>query len=98
MATTNGVIVNELKAPPTIAHHEGTPQGQAPVPLTTESIAAQRAKAGKLIAGTAAYSDSDMFKSPVCAFFIHLSFSTAERDIKSRNEIMCRGEGKTVKR
>ncbi|KAI0452738.1 putative L-kynurenine/alpha-aminoadipate aminotransferase [Xylaria acuta] len=65
MATTNGVTVNELKAPPAIAHHENTaPGGQAPVPLTIEAIAAQRAKAGKLIAGTAAYSDSDMFKSP----------------------------------
>ncbi|KAI8954861.1 aromatic amino acid aminotransferase-like protein [Xylaria longipes] len=65
MATTNGGTVNELKAPPTIAHHEGTARnGQAPVPLTIEGIAAQRAEAGKLIAGTAAYSDSDMFKSP----------------------------------
>ncbi|TRX97718.1 hypothetical protein FHL15_001473 [Xylaria flabelliformis] len=64
-ATTNGGKLNELKAPPTIAHHEDTaPRKQAPVPLTVEGIAAQRAKAGKLVAGTAAYSDSDMFKSP----------------------------------
>ncbi|KAI1739314.1 aromatic amino acid aminotransferase-like protein [Xylaria scruposa] len=64
-ATTNGGTLNELKAPPTIAHHEDTaPRKQAPVPLTVEGIAAQRAKAGKLVAGTAAYSDSDMFKSP----------------------------------
>lgn len=38
---------------------------QAPEPLTIEGIKARRAKAGKLVAGTAAYSDSDMFKSPV---------------------------------
>ncbi|KAI8632580.1 PLP-dependent transferase [Xylariaceae sp. FL1651] len=37
---------------------------QAPEPLTLDGIAARRAKAGKLVAGTAAYSDSDMFKSP----------------------------------
>jgi hypothetical protein len=39
---------------------------QAPEPLTIAGIAARRAKAGKLVAGTAAYADSDMFKSPVC--------------------------------
>lgn len=38
---------------------------QAPERLTIEGIKARRAKAGKLVAGTAAYSDSDMFKSPV---------------------------------
>lgn len=38
---------------------------QAPEPLTVEGIKARRAKAGKLVAATAAYSDSDMFKSPV---------------------------------
>ncbi|KAI0137038.1 aromatic amino acid aminotransferase [Xylariales sp. AK1849] len=37
---------------------------QAPEPLTVEGIKARRVRAGKLIAGTAAYSDSDMFKSP----------------------------------
>ncbi|KAI1852301.1 hypothetical protein JX266_002479 [Neoarthrinium moseri] len=37
---------------------------QAPEPLTIQGIKARRAKAGKLVAGTAAYSDSDMFKSP----------------------------------
>ncbi|KAI0392103.1 PLP-dependent transferase [Xylariaceae sp. FL0594] len=38
---------------------------QAPEePLTLAGIAARRAKAGKLVAGTAAYADSDMFKSP----------------------------------
>ncbi|XXG94094.1 Aromatic/aminoadipate aminotransferase 1 [Hypoxylon texense] len=37
---------------------------QAPEPLTIEGIKARRAKAGKLVAPTASYSDSDMFKSP----------------------------------
>ena len=45
---------------------KGTVNGQqANEPLTIESIMARRAKAGKLVAGTAAYADSDMFKSPV---------------------------------
>lgn len=44
---------------------------QAPEPLTVEGIKARRAKAGKLVAGTAAYSDSDMFKSPVRAPHTH---------------------------
>jgi aromatic amino acid aminotransferase I len=33
---------------------------------TLKDILERRAKAGKLVAGTAAYSDSDMFKAPVC--------------------------------
>ncbi|KAI1407063.1 aromatic amino acid aminotransferase-like protein [Hypoxylon sp. FL1857] len=37
---------------------------QANEPLTINGIKARREKAGKLVAGTAAYSDSDMFKSP----------------------------------
>ncbi|KAI1082968.1 PLP-dependent transferase [Whalleya microplaca] len=37
---------------------------QAAEPLTVEGIKARRAKAGKLVAPTASYSDSDMFKSP----------------------------------
>ncbi|KAI1264123.1 aromatic amino acid aminotransferase-like protein [Xylariaceae sp. FL1019] len=40
---------------------------QADEPLTLEGIAARRLKAGTLVAGTAAYSDSDMFKSPQSA-------------------------------
>ena len=35
-------------------------------PITINGIKARRAKAGKLVAPTAAYSDSDMFKDPVC--------------------------------
>lgn len=33
--------------------------------VTINDIKERRAKAGKLVAGTAAYSDSDMFKAPV---------------------------------
>lgn len=33
--------------------------------VTINDILERRAKAGKLVAGTAAYSDSDMFKAPV---------------------------------
>lgn len=33
--------------------------------VTINDILTRRAKAGKLVAGTAAYSDSDMFKAPV---------------------------------
>lgn len=36
--------------------------------VTIQDILARRAKAGKLVAGTAAYSDSDMFKAPVSLF------------------------------
>ena len=36
-----------------------------PGPLTTKGVAARRAKAGKLVAGTAAYTSSDYFKGPV---------------------------------
>ncbi|KAJ2990460.1 hypothetical protein NUW58_g2935 [Xylaria curta] len=71
MATTNGGVVNELAVPPTIAGHDNSPTvngivtgESASKPLTIDGIAARRAKAGKLKAGTAAYSDSDMFKSP----------------------------------
>jgi aromatic amino acid aminotransferase I len=35
-------------------------------------ILERRAKAGKLVAGTAAYSDSDMFKAPVCRCYRQL--------------------------
>jgi hypothetical protein len=34
--------------------------------VTVDDILQRRAKAGRLVAGTAAYSDSDMFKAPVC--------------------------------
>ncbi|KAI0868995.1 aromatic amino acid aminotransferase-like protein [Hypoxylon argillaceum] len=68
MATTNGGTVDGVMPPPAIAHHAeegaGAAAELAPEPLTIAGIAARRAKAGKLVAGTAAYSDSDMFKSP----------------------------------
>lgn len=37
--------------------------------VTIDDILVRRAKAGKLVAGTAAYSDSDMFKAPV-SFYV----------------------------
>lgn len=36
--------------------------------VTINDILERRAKAGPLVAGTAAYSDSDMFKAPVSLF------------------------------
>jgi aromatic amino acid aminotransferase I len=35
--------------------------------VTIADIKERRAKAGRLVAPTAAYSDADMFKAPVCA-------------------------------
>ncbi|KAI0102949.1 aromatic amino acid aminotransferase-like protein [Nemania sp. FL0031] len=67
MAMTNGGTVDGVMPPPAIAHHaeEGANGVElAPEPLSLAGIAARRAKAGKLVAGTAAYADSDMFKSP----------------------------------
>ncbi|KAI0911857.1 aromatic amino acid aminotransferase-like protein [Ustulina deusta] len=65
MATTNGATVNGTASLPATTRHDNPPaQQQAEQPLTLAGIAARRAKAGKLVAGIAAYSDSDMFKSP----------------------------------
>jgi aromatic amino acid aminotransferase I / 2-aminoadipate transaminase len=36
-----------------------------PDPLTVNGVASRRAKAGKLVAGTAAYTSSDFFKGSV---------------------------------
>jgi aromatic amino acid aminotransferase I len=47
---------------------EGVTDTQAvilPNPLTVNDVAARRAKAGKLVAGTAAFTTSDFFKGPV---------------------------------
>ncbi len=55
-------------APPSaidIAAFTDTEAIAIPVPLTVDGIAARRTKAGKLIAGTAAYTTSDFFKSSV---------------------------------
>ena len=46
---------------------EGVTDTQAvvlPGPLTVNTVTARRAKAGKLVAGTAAYTTSDFFKGP----------------------------------
>lgn len=48
---------------------EPIPAKHARHSTTLNDILERRAKAGKLVAGTAAYSDSDMFKAPVCLFY-----------------------------
>jgi hypothetical protein len=56
-------------APPAAIDIEGVRDTEGiaiPDPLTVNGVSARRAKAGKLIAGTAAYTSSDYFKSPVC--------------------------------
>lgn len=72
MATTTSVIVNGngTASLPATTQKDPPVQRLAEEPLNLAGIAARRAKAGKLIAGTAAYSDSDMFKSPVCCVFL----------------------------
>ncbi|KAI0974221.1 aromatic amino acid aminotransferase-like protein [Xylaria arbuscula] len=67
MATTNGVngvTVDGSASLPATTRDDPPVQQLAEEPLTLSGIAGRRAKAGKLIAGVAAYSDSDMFKSP----------------------------------
>lgn len=87
MATTNGGTVDGVMPPPAIAHHAeegaGAAAELAPEPLTIAGIAARRAKAGKLVAGTAAYSDSDMFKSPVCLSFLYYGSWGLKRSIEA---------------
>lgn len=45
---------------------ENVPLTKPRAGITIHDILERRAKAGKLVAGTAAASDSDMFKGPVC--------------------------------
>jgi aromatic amino acid aminotransferase I / 2-aminoadipate transaminase len=55
-------------APPTAVGIESVTDTQAivlPDPLTVNGVSARRAKAGQLVAGTAAFTCSDFFKSPV---------------------------------
>jgi len=55
-------------APPTAIDIEGVTDTQAivlPDPLTVNGVSARRAKAGKFSYGTAAFTSSDFFKSPV---------------------------------
>ena len=59
-------------APPTAIDIEGVRDTEGfalPDPLTVSGVSARRTKAGKLVAGTAAYTSSDYFKSPVCLSF-----------------------------
>lgn len=52
---------------------EPIPPKHAKHTTTLNEILDRRARAGKLVAGTAAYSDSDMFKAPVCSLKTHKS-------------------------
>lgn len=59
-------------APPSAIDIRGLTDTEAviyPDPLTVSEVAERRAKAGKLIAGVAAGTSSDLFKSKVCATF-----------------------------
>jgi aromatic amino acid aminotransferase I len=55
---------------------EPTPAKHPKHTTTLKDILERRAKAGKLVAGTAAYSDSDMFKAPVGHSVMRKSGST----------------------
>lgn len=61
-ASSNGVNGNHAAA---AAALNGTKNGVTPGSSIIEDILARRAKAGKLVAGIAAASDSDMWKGPV---------------------------------
>jgi hypothetical protein len=55
-------------SPPSAVEIEGITDTESillPGPLTAKGIAARRAQAGKLVAGTAASTSSDFFKGPV---------------------------------
>lgn len=59
-------------APPTAIDVEGVVDTEAivlPDPLTVNGVSARRAKAGKFVAGVAAFTTSDHFKSPVGIFY-----------------------------
>ena len=59
-------------APPTAIDVEGVVDTEAivlPDPLTVNGVSARRAKAGKFVAGVAAFTTSDHFKNPVGIFY-----------------------------
>jgi hypothetical protein len=63
-------------APPSAIDIRGLTDTEAliyPNPLTVNEVTERRAKAGKLIAGVAAGTSSDLFKSKVCAKFPFIS-------------------------
>lgn len=55
------ILATKAKLP----EKEPIPEKTGREPVTIQDIKERRAKAGKLVAGTAAPSDSDMFKAPV---------------------------------
>lgn len=57
--------------PPIALEFEGVSDTQGivlPNPLTINDISNRRVAAGKLVAGTAAFTSSDHFKKPVCVY------------------------------
>ena len=62
-------LTPSIMAPPSAIDIEGVTDTQAvvvlPDPLTVNGVPARRAKAGNLVAGTAAYTSSDFFKGSV---------------------------------
>jgi hypothetical protein len=60
-----------------------------PGSLTVSGVAARRAKAGKLVAGTAAFTSSDFFKGSVCClshYEIFLLISSSPRESQRRRD------------
>lgn len=72
--TKNQDLSEDIATPAELPDAEPVPPRHARQSTSLADILERRAKAGKLVAGTAAYSDSDMFKAPVC-----LSRATALR-------------------
>ena len=71
-------------APPSAIDIRGLTDTEAliyPDPLTVNEVTERRAKAGKLIAGVAAGTSSDLFKSKVCATFPFTSYTIHHADL-----------------
>lgn len=71
-------------APPSAIEIEGVTDTEAialPDPLTINGIASRRLKAGRLVAGTAAGTSSDLFKTPVSMIYLSgISSLTLKKD------------------
>ena len=71
-------------APPSAIDIRGLTDTEAliyPDPLTVNEVTERRAKAGKLIAGVAAGTSSDLFKTKVCAAFRFTSYRIHHADL-----------------
>lgn len=63
-------------SPPSAVEVEGVRDTEGialPDPLTVNGVAARRRKAGKLVAGTAAFTTSDYFKGPVSYILVDIN-------------------------